>query len=205
MRAGVPRAALLQPFPSPRCGHALLQHGAMLRPRLRQLCAPTSPTNHGIGVGRAGVGGFQTTSMPTFGHGVAPTREGWVAAPRSGDALLQARHQQGQNDFWVLWVLCLPPLPVIKNQHLSPSFTCKPLMPAPRPTARRQKPRPRTSPAKCSGAEHRGGRVQKKHQTYRAVKTSSATVQEGTGVYNIIYTVHTESKNILLTAKCFIC
>lgn len=120
MRAGVPRAALLQPFPSPRCGHALLQHGEMLRAGLRQLCAPTSPTNHGIGVGRAGVGGFQTTSMPTFGHGVAPPREGWVAAPRSGDALLQARHQQGQNDFWVLWVLCLPPLLVIKNQHFSP-------------------------------------------------------------------------------------
>jgi len=37
------------------------------------------------------------------------------------------------------------------------------------------------------------------------VKTSSATVQEGAGVYNMVYTVHTEGKNILLTVKCFIC
>lgn len=50
-----------------------------------------------------------------------------------------------------------------------------------------------------------GRRVQKKHQTYWEVKTSSATVQEGAGVYNMVYTVHTEGKNILLTVTCFIC
>lgn len=119
LRAGVPRIALLLPFPSPRCGHALLQHRAMLRAGLRQLCAPPSPTNHGMGRGRAGEGGFQPRSVPTFGHAVAPTREGRVAAPRSDDALLQARHQQGQSD---MWVLCLPPLPGIKDQHLSPLY-----------------------------------------------------------------------------------
>jgi len=36
---------------------------------------------------------------------------------------------------------------------------------------------------------------------YQAVKMNSATVQEGTGIHNIIYTVHIERKNILFTAK----
>lgn len=63
----------------------------------------------------------------------------------------------------------------------------------------------RSSPGKSSGTEKRGGGVQKKHQMYQAVKTSPATVQEGTGLYNMIYTAHTERKNILFTVKCFTC
>lgn len=39
-----------------------------------------------------------------------------------------------------------------------------------------------------------------KHQMCaKAVKMNSATVREGAGVYNIIYTVHAERKNILFT------
>lgn len=142
----------------------------------------------GTGWGRAGCS--QATSIPNFVL-LCGSR---VAAECSSDTQLQAQHQEGQSDAWLLH---LPSVPAL--QHLSPPLAAQ-LSSAPEPFRS-----PGSSPGNSSGTEKRGARLQKKHQMYQAVKTSPATVQEGTGLYNMIYTVHTERKNILLTAKCFTC
>lgn len=131
-----------------------------------------------------------------------PERDGWQQDPLTMLCCKHGTRSDKMMPGFYSFHLTIYPSPTLITPF---KCTACPASPVPRPTSPEQKPRPRSLPAKSPGAEKRGRRVQKQHQTYRAVKMSSATVQEGTGVYNIIYTVHTERKNILFTVKCFIC